>query len=742
MVAITYRTLGPWGGGKGANLLPSEVDTNFYELARAIVDIQDNPEQPNGIYSITVSGTQMTITLNDGTVLGPYTLPVLTFRWRGEFQPGAPYAVLDVFTFSSFNPYYEPTADVKYGIFLVQVAGTYALFDPDLVTDGVPVYKQLFGAVDTLLRTLGDVQIDGTPDDQGNVFPVDRDTVVWHADDQRWHNETLGDMAFQWPGNVYITGGQIHGMSAPISPGDVATKAYVDALPAGMTAAPNTMMANIAVGVAPALPNTLSDFLDAVLFTTIRGTMLYRSGTGWVALPPGPDGYYLQTHAAGADPTWELGGSGVVSIAPGTGIDTGGGTIHISGTISLAAVSDRTILANVSGAVAAPTPQTLSLILDGIIGNARGTILARNISGWVGLAPGTNGYYLKTQGTGADVMWDSPVGSGTLTSISAGAGISTGGAPITSSGTVSLATIAADTILANNTPSTAVPTSVSLSMVMDRVFGAVQGSVLFRGIVGWQPLIPGAAGQVLTTAGSTANPSWQNAPITGSSTPNQRIVSNISGSTAVPTGNTLTNILDAIISSARGTLLYRTNSGWVGLAPGTAGQVLQTGGGSGDPSWITNAGGSIAISAPQAQDTLSYNTSSGKFENVRPRYEIGAYVPGVMSSASQNLLFHKFPKAITLPANLGAYLGHSSQAGGSATATGSTAIVLAKALAASPTTYTTVATITIAAGSVNGSMSTQAAITFAQGDRLRIRGPASPDPTFADLHITLVGFET
>jgi hypothetical protein len=733
MVDITYRTLGPWGSGKGANLQPSEVDANFYSLAQAIVDLINNPEQPNGIDSIQVSGTQMTITLTDGTVLGPYTLPVLTFRWRGEFEPNV-YAVLDVFTVSLGNTDVLDPTTVSYGIYLVQIAGTYSLFDQTEMVGGEPVYKQLFGSTDNSLGTMGDVQI---------LDPLtDGDVLRWVAGTSLWTNSALGSMAVQAASAVNITGGVFHNLANPLLPGDAVNKAYVDSLPAGMMIDTGLMMANTLGVTGPAIGTELSDYLDYVLGTTIRGTLMYRGGTGWIALPPGTNGLFLQTHAAGFDPTWEVGAAGVVSITAGPGIDTGGAPITSTGTVSLAAVADSRILANVSGGSTAPTPQTLSAILDHILTNARGTILARNISGWVGLSPGTNGYYLKTQGAGADVMWDAPVGSGTVTSISAGTGISTGGVPITATGTVSLDTIASDRILANISGSTAAPTANTLTLIFDHIFGTTQGAVLYRSASAWVLLTPGTAGQVLTTAGAAANPAWQNAPIAGSSTPNLRIVSNISGSTAVPSGNTLSNILDAIIASARGTLLYRTNSGWVGLAPGTSGQVLTTGGSSGDPSWITNGGGLLAITTPHAQDTLSYNTSSGKFENVRSRYVIGAHAGGTMIAASQNLLFHKFSKAVTLPANLGAYLGHTTEAGGSVPATASTAITLARALAGSPTTFATVATITFAAGSVTGSMSTQAAISFAQGDVLRVRGPASPDPTFSDFHLTLVGFET
>ena len=739
---LTFRTLGAWGAGKGSNLEAAEVDENFWSLAEAIIALQNDPALPVGIASITVSGTQMTITLTDGTVMGPFTLPVLTFRWRDEFSAGTLYSTLDVFKVTSTNPFVDP-ATVRYGIFLVNIAGSWTTFDPDLTSGGLPVFTQLFGAVDTLLRTLGDVAIDDMVDPLGQPgIPVDQSVLVWHSSDQLWHNEPVGSMAFQDSTNVLITGGQITGMTPPVNPQDVATKAYVDALPAGMTSNDRTMMSNISGVVAPAIPNTLSDFLDYVLGTTIRGTLLYRGGPGWIALPPGADGLFLQTHDAGADPTWAVGGSGVVSIDAGAGIDTGGAPITSTGTVALARVADRRILANISGSTAAPTPQTLSDILDYILTNARGTILARTIGGWVGLPPGTSGYYLKTQGAGADVMWDAPAGSGTVTSISAGSGISTGGAPITATGTVSLAAILDGRILANISGGAAVPTGNTLSNILDALFSSTRGATLYRGVTAWAALAPGTSGQILTTGGLAADPSWQNAPTTGGSVPNQRIISNISGSSAVPAANSLSNILDSIISSARGTLLYRTNSGWVGLAPGTSGQVLTTGGSAADPSWVTNGGGSIAITTPHAQDTLSYNTSSGKFENVRPRYVVAAYAAGIMVGASANLLFHKFSKAVTVPANLGAYLGHTTTAGGATAPTSSAAITLARALAGTPTTFATVATITFAAGSVTGSMSTQAAISFAQGDILRIRGPSSPDPTFSDFHLSLVGFET
>jgi hypothetical protein len=50
-------------------------------------------------------------------------------------------------------------------------------------------------------------------------------------------------------------------------------------------------------------------------------------------------------------------------------------------------------------------------------------------------------------------------------------------------------------------------------------------------------------------------------------------------------------ILDQI-SATRGTVLYRGAAGWAALAPGTAGQFLQTAGAGADPLWAAGGGGS------------------------------------------------------------------------------------------------------------------------------------------------------
>lgn len=728
MVDLTFRGVGPWGPGKGSNLQASEVDNNFWEVAEAIVNLETNPAQPNSIETISLSGTQMYITLSDGTVLGPYTIPVLVMRWRDEWIPDTPYVTLDVFKVTDW------------GIFLVQVEHVSGpVFDPDITVGGQRALVQLFGSVDAKLTNLQDVYI---PAGLHNG-----DVLVWDTSYNLWVNAYRGSMAEQDKEAVVISGGIITGMPLPTNPADVATKAYVDGAVSGGASIPSlTMMSNISLAANSAAPNTLSDFLDAALGSTIVGNLIMRDATGWEILPPGGLDYVLQSHGSGVPLTWvPPPGAGVVAISAGTGISTGGSPITSSGAVSLASIADSTLLGNASGGTTAPVPLTVSQFLDHALGTARGTILTRNITGWIALAPGTNGYYLKTQGAGADLLWDAPAGAGTVTSVGSGTGLT--GGPITGTGSLSLAAIADANVLGNVSGGSAAPAATTATALLDKAFSTTQGAVLYRSNTAWVALGPGISGQILTTAGAAANPSWANAPITASSSPNLRIVANVSGGTAVPTANTLTAILDAIVSSARGTLLYRTNSGWVGLAPGSNGQILQSGGASGDPSWIFAAtiqtlDSLVDVSSFGAvsRDILYFNGSNSQWMRTRQKYNIGCYSPGTMTP-NQNLLFHRFSVPVTIPANFAAFFAHAVQAGSSTLPTNSTTITFARATDVNPRTFTDVASVTFTSGGLIN-WSAQAAINFGYGDVLRVRGPATPDPTFADFYLTLVGFET
>lgn len=96
MPAITYRTAGDWGPGKGARLTNPEIDNNFYQLALAIVNNAGTPGL--GIAHIDVTDNIMTIVMEDYSIQGPFPLPTASFRFRGAWQPNTDYIANDLFT--------------------------------------------------------------------------------------------------------------------------------------------------------------------------------------------------------------------------------------------------------------------------------------------------------------------------------------------------------------------------------------------------------------------------------------------------------------------------------------------------------------------------------------------------------------------------------------------------------------------------------------------------------------------
>ncbi len=98
------------------------------------------------------------------------------------------------------------------------------------------------------------------------------------------------------------------------------------------------------------------------------------------------------------------GGGTVTNIGTNNGLT--GGPITTTGTIGLATITTGNILANISGVTAIPTPNTLTAILDALMGNTQGGIIYRGASTWSFLSPSsTTGYFLQSQGAGANPQW-------------------------------------------------------------------------------------------------------------------------------------------------------------------------------------------------------------------------------------------------------------------------------------------------------------------------------------------------
>lgn len=126
----TYRSV------KGSNLTPDEVDANFLELRTDLDDFIANPPTADSVVSVTQSGFDLTFHTTLGSDLGPLTMPVVQFRWRGEWQPLTLYDGADMFSVSGV------------GLFTVMEDHTSAATFDAAATGGSPavaLYNQIFG---------------------------------------------------------------------------------------------------------------------------------------------------------------------------------------------------------------------------------------------------------------------------------------------------------------------------------------------------------------------------------------------------------------------------------------------------------------------------------------------------------------------------------------------------------------------------------------------------------------------
>lgn len=135
---MLYRTedLARWGAGKGSNLLPVEIDANNWEIEGRLEAVEAAAgAAANGIANVTVTGSQMTVWLDDGTALGPHTLPTAMIRYRGDWTTSTAYGEMDLVA----------VPDVGLYLVLADHTSDTSGFDA-LAEDGAgnPLYRYLF----------------------------------------------------------------------------------------------------------------------------------------------------------------------------------------------------------------------------------------------------------------------------------------------------------------------------------------------------------------------------------------------------------------------------------------------------------------------------------------------------------------------------------------------------------------------------------------------------------------------
>ena len=164
------------------------------------------------------------------------------------------------------------------------------------------------------------------------------------------------------------------------------------------------------------------------------------------------------------------------------------------------------------------------------------------------------------------------------------------------------------------------------SAAFDAAFGTEVGDLLVRTASGWAALTPGAQGAMLTANGPGTALAWtQPVPVAAAGA-----VLATSGTAGVAGTITPSAILDGL-GSTFGDMLYRGASGWLALAPGATGQVLQSGGPGANPAWTTsqwNAGtvaalgsnlalsaGTLTLAGTLTGETLAAPTLTGTVKN-------------------------------------------------------------------------------------------------------------------------------
>jgi hypothetical protein len=129
MADITYRTDGAWGPGKGSDVDATEIDESFYSLHVRVLAVETNPPAAVSIDHFTITGTLLRVYLTDGSIHGPFVLPVAQWRWTGPFIGLTHYLVGDII---------EDDGSL-YFVRVDHTAG--AVFDPGLFTTDGFVYQ-------------------------------------------------------------------------------------------------------------------------------------------------------------------------------------------------------------------------------------------------------------------------------------------------------------------------------------------------------------------------------------------------------------------------------------------------------------------------------------------------------------------------------------------------------------------------------------------------------------------------
>jgi hypothetical protein len=168
----------------------------------------------------------------------------------------------------------------------------------------------------------------------------------------------------------------------------------------GLTLTDGGANGSITVGLDDDLNAIASLATTGLVTRTAANTMTTRSLTQPAAgiTISNNDGVAGNPTLALANDLGALEGLATTGIARRTGADTWTASNAVTNA-ELNTTANQTIKSNISGGVATPSDNTLTSILDNVIGSSRGSIAVRGAANWQALALGTNTQVLSSNGT-------------------------------------------------------------------------------------------------------------------------------------------------------------------------------------------------------------------------------------------------------------------------------------------------------------------------------------------------------